>query len=85
MLLRSRHPRTVFRAAMACLLVSLTLPWIVHPTTALWTDVVDGVRGVLLGATLALVALSGALTRRGGRGGRGGPSPTVGGNAEIAP
>jgi hypothetical protein len=68
MLLRhSRNPRTVFRAAMVCLLVFSALPLIAHPTTTYWIDVMDGVRGALLGATIALIAVLGVLRRRGGR------------------
>ena len=67
MLLRhSRNPRTVFRAAMACLLVFSALPLIARPSTTYWSDVMDGVRGALLGATIALIAASGVLRRRNG-------------------
>ena len=65
MLLRnSRNQRAVFRTAMATLLGFFVLPLVAHPTTTYWIDIMDGVRGALLGAAIALIAVSGVLKRR---------------------
>jgi hypothetical protein len=66
MLLKSRNPRTVWRIAMVCLLAFFALPLVTRSLPSTWQDLIDGVRGALLGATLALMAVSGVLKRRGG-------------------
>jgi hypothetical protein len=50
---------------MVCLLISSALQFFAHPTATLWVDVVDGVRGALIGAMIALVAVLGIRKRRG--------------------
>ena len=65
MLLKKGNPRTVFRAALGCLLVFSLLPLVTRHAGSQWIDVIDGVRGVLLGAMIALIAVSGVLQRRG--------------------
>jgi hypothetical protein len=69
LLRRTSNPRTVFRLASLCLLAFFALPLLARPTSTAWVDVLDGVRGAMLGATLALFAFSGVLKRR--RGGDG--------------
>jgi hypothetical protein len=66
LLKQGRDPRTVWRMAMVCLLAFFALPLITRSAPSNWQDLVDGVRGALLGATLALMAVSGLLKRRGG-------------------
>ena len=57
MLLKLKQPRTIFRAAMLCLAVfaSLGIPALASKFN---TDWLDGVRGALLGATVALIYLT---------------------------
>jgi hypothetical protein len=62
MLLKVKNPRTIFRVAMVCLaaFASLGIPALASRLNA---DVVDGLRGALLGATLVLVYLTFRLRR----------------------
>lgn len=57
MLLKATNPRTIFRAAMASLALFgvLGMPSL---STSLGEDVVDGIRGALLGATIGLLYLA---------------------------
>jgi len=48
------RPQTAVRLGMLCLLLSLVAPWLLHPTSAPWQDALDGARGLLLGASIAL-------------------------------
>jgi hypothetical protein len=57
MLLRTRRSRTLFKASMVSLLLSNALPLLVRPFHSVPVDIVDGVRGALLGATIALLFL----------------------------
>ena len=63
MLLKVRTPRTMFRAAMLSLVLfgCLGLPSL---ASKLDEDLVDGVRGALLGATIALIYLTFRLQRK---------------------
>jgi hypothetical protein len=62
MLLKVKHPRTIFRLAMGCLLVFSGLG-LMNPASTFSQDVVDGMRGALLGATIVLVYLTFRLKR----------------------
>jgi len=66
LLKQGRNPRNVWRMAMVCLLVFFALPLITRSAPPSWQDLIDGVRGALLGATLALLAVTMVLKRRGG-------------------
>ena len=57
MLLKTTHPRTIFRLAMASLALFGVLG-IVHLPESFREDVVDGIRGALLGASIALLYLA---------------------------
>ena len=56
MLLKTTNPRTIFRLAMASLAL-FGLLGIVHLPATFSEDMVDGMRGALLGATIALLYL----------------------------
>ena len=62
MLLKTTNPRTIFRLAMASLAL-FGLLGIVHLPEAFSEDLVDGTRGALLGATIALLYLTFRLKR----------------------
>jgi hypothetical protein len=64
LLKQGRNPSTLWRWAMVCLLAFFALPLVTRITPLASQDLLDGIRGALLGATLALMALSGALKRR---------------------
>ena len=65
MLLKRRtNPATFLRLAMASLLAFFTLTLIARSAPSNWQDLLDGVRGAMLGATLALMALTGVVKRR---------------------
>ena len=68
MLLKAKSPRTMFRAAMLCLALfaSLGIPALASKFSE---DFRDGVRGVLLGATLGLIYLTFRLQRSREKGG----------------
>ena len=68
LLKQGRNPQTVWRMAMVCLLAFFALPLLARSVPSNWQDAIDGIRGALLGATIALVAVSGVLKRRGGGG-----------------
>ena len=58
-----RNPRTMFRVAMACLALFGLLGF--SRLSAMFNeDLLDGLRGALLGATLALIYLTFRLQRR---------------------
>ena len=62
MLLKVKDPRTVFRFAMACLALFGGLG--IRPlASGFGGDLLDGVRGALLGATVVLVYLTFRLRR----------------------
>ena len=63
MLLKVTNPRTIFRAAMLCLVVFgvLGMPSL---SRSLGENVVDGVRGALLGAAITLLFLAFRRQRR---------------------
>jgi hypothetical protein len=48
------RPSTLFRIAMACVLISTALPWFVHPASEVSADWFDGVRGMMLALALGL-------------------------------
>jgi hypothetical protein len=57
MLLRAGRSRMLFKASMVSLLLFSALPLLLRPFPSVTVDIVDGLRGALLGATLALVFL----------------------------
>ena len=57
MLLKTKNPHTIFRLAMASLAL-FGLLGMVHLPKTFSEDMVDGMRGVLLGATIALLYLA---------------------------
>ena len=63
MLLKVKNPRTIFRVAMVCLAVfgSLGIPAL---ASSFNEDLLDGIRGGLLGATVVLIYLTFRLQRR---------------------
>ena len=65
MLLKSNvHPRTIMRVALACLVLSSTMPIVARRVTGdVWSGVVDGVQGAFLGAAILLVAIFFRRTR----------------------
>jgi hypothetical protein len=63
MLLKTRNPRTIFRLAMASLALFGVLG-IVHLPATFSEDMVDGMRGALLGASIALLYLAFRLDRK---------------------
>ena len=65
MLLEVKNPRTLFRLAMACLALFGGLG-MVHPPSTFSEGVLDGARGALLGATVALIALTFRLQQKRG-------------------
>jgi hypothetical protein len=64
LLKQGRRPSTLWRWAMVCLLAFFALTLVARVTPLASEDLVDGIRGALLGATLALMVLSGVLKRR---------------------
>jgi hypothetical protein len=46
---------TLLRVAMLCIAIGPILPRIVHPSTAAGVDLLDGVRGLMLGLAIGLV------------------------------
>lgn len=56
MLLRQRlqNPNALIRMGMACLLVALVLPRVVHPSARLGADLFDGFRGLFIGLSIGL-------------------------------
>ena len=63
MLLKAKNPRTIFRVAFACLALSGVLG-IPSVSASLGVDLVDALRGALLGATVALLYFAFRLQRR---------------------
>jgi hypothetical protein len=63
MLLKTTNPRTLFRFAMASLALFGVLG-MVHLPATVSEDIVDGTRGALLGATIALLYLAFHLQRK---------------------
>ena len=57
MLLRAGRSRTLFKASMVLLVLFNGLPLLLRPFRSVPVDFVDGVRGALLGATIALLFL----------------------------
>jgi hypothetical protein len=66
MLLKTKHPRTIFRLAMASLALFGVLG-MVHLPGSFGEGMVDGIRGALLGVSVALLYLA---FRRGATDGR---------------
>ena len=64
LLKQGRKPSTLWRWAMLCLLAFSALPLLLRIVPAAPEDLVDAIRGALLAATIALMALSGVLKRR---------------------
>jgi hypothetical protein len=65
---RQMDPKTIFRLGMLCLLISILAPRLLHPASGFGQDLLDGARGVLLGASLALSLWALRLgARRGGK------------------
>jgi hypothetical protein len=64
MLLKVKNPRTLFRLAMGCLAI-FGLLGMLHPASSSFNEgVVDGARGALLGAAVALIWLTFRLQHR---------------------
>ena len=61
---RTKRQKAFIVAGMACLAISGLLQMLVHPTTRLGTDWLDGARGLLLGMSLALNIAWLRLSRR---------------------
>lgn len=59
-----RNPSTLWRWAMVCLLAFFALPMLTRVVPLASPDLVDGIRGALLGMTLGLMVLTGVLKRR---------------------
>jgi hypothetical protein len=70
-MLLKKNARFVWRLAMLCLLAFSTMNVIARYTPQTSQDLLDGVRGALLGAALGLVFVAGVIKRRDGRGGVG--------------
>jgi hypothetical protein len=65
MLLKRRtNPSALWRYAMVCLLAFFALTLVARSASPSWADLLDGVRGAMLGATLALMGLTAAAQRR---------------------
>ena len=64
LLQKGTTPRTVWRMSMVCLLAFFTLTYTTRSVPSNWQDLLDGVRGAFLGATLALMVVYGILRRR---------------------
>jgi hypothetical protein len=65
MLLKRRTaPATLWRYSMASLLAFFAITLIARSAPTNWQDLLDGVRGAMLGATLALMALTAVAQRR---------------------
>ena len=65
-MLSGKNPRTVLRLAMLCLLAFFAMNVVARYTSPAHEDLLDGVRGALLGATLGLMLVVGVVKRRGG-------------------
>ena len=48
---------TLFRIAMSFVLVTIVLPWLVHPTSTSGVDWLDGVRGLMLALAVGAIYL----------------------------
>ena len=64
LLKQGTKPSTLWRSAMVCLLAFFALPLATRAMPVATEDLVDGIRGALLGAALGLMVLSGVLKRR---------------------
>ena len=64
LLKQGRKPSTLWRWAMVCLLAFFALPLLARLVPLASPDLVDGIRGALLGATVGLMVLIGVLERR---------------------
>lgn len=64
LLKQGRNPSTLWRWAMVCLLAFFALPLLMRIVPLASPDLVDGIRGALLGVTLGLMVLTGVLKRR---------------------
>ena len=49
------HPKIVFRLAMFCLLLFFAIGFLTRHAAGIWTDRIDGIRGMLLGMELGLM------------------------------
>jgi len=66
-MLLNKNPRVVLRLAMLCLLAFFAMNAIARSAPPERLDLLDGVRGALLGATLGLMIVVGVIKRRGAR------------------
>lgn len=64
-MLLKKNPRVVWRLAMLCLLAFFTMNLVAHYSPPAHEDLLDGVRGALLGAAIGLVIVVGVIKRRG--------------------
>ena len=64
LLKQGTRPSTLLRWAMVCLIAFFALPLVARVMPLASADLVDGVRGMLLGMTLGLMVLTGVLKRR---------------------
>jgi len=51
---RPPNPTALISMGMACLVVALVVPRIVHPSARLGEDLFDGFRGLLIGLSIGL-------------------------------
>ena len=65
LLKRNTNPATLWRSAMASLLAFFVVTLIARSAPSTWQDLLDGLRGAMLGVTLALMILTGVVKRRG--------------------
>ena len=68
---QAKDPRPIMMMGMACLVLGLAWPRFLPVTGNLGPDVIDGVRGVLMGLAIGLnlwAARLGGRLRRGGEG-----------------
>jgi len=66
-MLSGKNPRTVLRLAMLCLLAFFALNVVAHYAPPARQDMLDGIRGVVLGATIGLFLVVGVVKSRAGR------------------
>jgi hypothetical protein len=61
---RMKNPRTMVSLGMSFLVIGIVWPWVIHPTTQVWRDAAEGIRGMLFGLSIAINFLSFRLARR---------------------
>jgi hypothetical protein len=51
---RLKNPRAMVCAGMSFLVIGIVWPWVIHPTTQVWRDAAEGMRGMLFGISFAI-------------------------------